>query len=90
MYKPQEGTWTLTAPDGRQWTGTSGLRAAAAEQRERIPATVQLERLAEACELTEDEKDATRYRWLRDVGQATVEVFFATDNNASGWDCWDS
>jgi hypothetical protein len=35
-------------------------------------------------------KDAARYRWLRDVGQDTVEVFFATDNNSSGWGCWDS
>lgn len=35
-------------------------------------------------------KDAERYRWLRDVGQDTAEVFFATDKNASGWGAWDS
>ena len=35
-------------------------------------------------------KDAERYRWLRDIGQDTVDVFFATENNASGWGCWDS
>ena len=64
MYEPQEGTWTLTAPDGRQWTGASGLLAAAAEQRERIPATVQLERIFAELEPTEDEQDAARYRWL--------------------------
>lgn len=66
MYEPQEGTWTLTAPDGRQWTGASGLKAAAAEQRERIPPAVQLERIFAELEPTEDEKDAARYRWLRE------------------------
>ena len=50
MYEPQEGTWTLTAPDGRQWTGASGLLAAAAEQSERIPKEVQLERIFAAAE----------------------------------------
>ena len=65
MYEPQEGTWTLTAPDGRQWTGASGLLAAAAEQRDRIPTEVQLERIFAVEEPTEDEKDAARYRWLR-------------------------
>lgn len=65
MYEPQEGIWTLTAPDGRQWTGASGLLAAAAEQRERIPPEVQLKRIFAACELTQDELDAARYRWLR-------------------------
>lgn len=60
MYEPQEGTWTLTAPDGRQWTGASGLMAAAAEQRERIPASVQLERIfaavdEDSCEWSQDD-----------------------------------
>jgi hypothetical protein len=41
--------------------------------------------------LTEQDKlDAARYRWLRDIGQDKVEVFFATDKNASGWGVWDS
>ena len=44
-YKPQEGIWTLIAPDGRQWHGASGLLAAAAEQNERIPPEVQMARL---------------------------------------------
>lgn len=66
MYEPQEGVWMLTAPDGRQWTGASGLLAAAAEQRERIPPAVQLERIFAELEPTEDEKDAARYRWLRE------------------------
>jgi len=41
-------------------------------------------------ELEALERDAKRYRWLRDIGQDTVDVFFATENNASGWGCWDS
>lgn len=53
MHEPQEGIWTLTAPDGRQWTGESGLCAAAAEQRERIPPAVQLERIFAEFDLTE-------------------------------------
>ncbi len=46
-YAPQEGTWTLTAPDGRQWHGASGLLVAATEQNERIPPEVQLARIFE-------------------------------------------
>lgn len=40
--KPQHGTWTLTAPDGRTWTGETPLRCVVQEQNERIPASVQL------------------------------------------------
>jgi len=47
--------WTLTAPDGRQWHGDSGLRCAAAEQRERIPADVALKRIFEGADESERE-----------------------------------
>lgn len=49
-YKPQKGTWTLTAPDGRQWQAESGLLAAAKEQNERIPPEVRLARILEPLE----------------------------------------
>ncbi len=45
QYPQQEGIWTLVAPDGRTWTGTSSLRCVAAEQAERIPAAVRLARI---------------------------------------------
>ena len=35
---PQQGIWTLTAPDGRTWQADSPLKAVSAEQRERVPA----------------------------------------------------
>ena len=40
--------WILVAPDGRRWCGESGRKAAAAEQRERIPATVALKSILDA------------------------------------------
>ena len=41
----QVGTWTLTAPDGRQWTGKSPLDLAGQENAERIPAEERLRRI---------------------------------------------
>ena len=38
----------------------------------------------------QDEKDAARYRWLRDAPQELVEVYFATDKNPTGWGDWNS
>ncbi len=52
--KPQAGTWTLTAPDGRKWTADSPLRVVAQESRERIPASVALERVLTAAAETPD------------------------------------
>jgi len=43
--KPMEGTWTLTAPDGRIWQADSPLRACSLEQRERVPPEVGLARV---------------------------------------------
>lgn len=44
--------WTLIAPDGRQWHGSSALNVCAKERNERISAEQQLENLAEAALLT--------------------------------------
>lgn len=44
-YAAQQGTWTLIAPDGRRWTGQSPLNVVSVERNERVPASVQLERL---------------------------------------------
>lgn len=44
--KPQQGTWTLTAPDGRTWQAETPLRCCAMENRERVPAHVALGRIA--------------------------------------------
>lgn len=68
QYPPQPGTWTLVAPDGRRWTGRSPFDAVRAEQRERIPATVALQRvLLAASEIPiKDKVLATRLRSLAD------------------------
>lgn len=44
-YAPQVGTWTLTAPDGRQWTGDTPLKVVSTEHHERVPAKVSLRRI---------------------------------------------
>jgi hypothetical protein len=44
-YAAQEGTWTLTAPDGRKWQADSPLRVVSLEQRQRVPAEVALHRI---------------------------------------------
>lgn len=69
--KAQEGTWTLTAPDGRTWTAGSPLAVCATELRSRRSAAECLENIFSALdqEAAEDAKivrDAQRYRWLRD------------------------
>lgn len=54
--KPQQGTWTLTAPDGRAWKADSPIACVRNEQRERVPAAVALQRImtvvaVDVCEL---------------------------------------
>lgn len=44
-YAAQAGTWTLTAPDGRQWQTDSPLKCASLEQRQRVPAELALSRI---------------------------------------------
>lgn len=46
--KPQTGTWTLIAPNGRRWTGDSPLRACAAEMNDRVPPEIALKRIFDA------------------------------------------
>ena len=46
--KPQEGTWTLTAPDGRTWQAENPLKTVAKEQRERVPAYIATQRILSA------------------------------------------
>lgn len=43
--KPMQGTWRLTAPDGRFWDGMTPLAACRAEQAERVPAQVAVQRI---------------------------------------------
>jgi len=53
--RPQTGTWTLIAPDGRTWRSDCPLQCVAAELRERVPDNVALERLHNFIEETDDE-----------------------------------
>lgn len=67
----QEGTWTLTAPDGRTWTADSPLKVAAKELRSRRTPEECLENIlngldGEAAEDAAMIRDAHRYRFLRD------------------------
>jgi hypothetical protein len=39
------GSWTITAPDGRQWTGESPVRAAAMAQRDTIDPVLAMQRV---------------------------------------------
>lgn len=48
--RPMAGTWTLTAPDGRTYKAESPLACCGAEQRDRIPPRVILDRMFAAAE----------------------------------------
>jgi hypothetical protein len=54
--KAQEGTWTLTAPDGRIFTAQSPIQCCAAESNQRIPPAVALARIARGLDEDEQEK----------------------------------
>lgn len=49
-YPVQNGTWTLTAPDGRQFQADTPLRCASLEQRNRIPTAVRDQRIFDAAD----------------------------------------
>lgn len=49
-------TWTLRAPDGREWHGATKLKCMAAETNDRVPASVQLERIYAAAFVDDDEE----------------------------------
>lgn len=44
---PQEGVWTLIAPDGRTWKASTPMRAVLLEQLERAPADALLARFCD-------------------------------------------
>jgi len=44
--KPQEGTWLLIAPDGREFFGDSPIKCVHAEINTRVPPEVALGRIA--------------------------------------------
>jgi len=46
--KPQEGTWTLIAPDGRKWEDDSPIAVVTKEQRERVPERIAIQRVLDA------------------------------------------
>ncbi len=50
MYESQKGIWKLIAPNGDTWEGDSPLHCLRKEKDERIPSSVQLERLAAVLE----------------------------------------
>lgn len=52
--KPMLGVWTLTAPDGRTWTGNSPLHCCGQEVHERVPANVRLARILREAMVDDD------------------------------------
>jgi hypothetical protein len=92
--KPMQGTWTLTAPDGRTWQADSPLRVVAAESRERIPATVALERIYAAASedhdwlpIHEAPKDGTRV--ILSWGGKSINGFYLDNSKtATPWAGW--
>lgn len=67
---PQEGTWTLRAPDGRVFQGPTPLNCAGQERKTRVPDTVAAARvlveLAQYRPLVQRLKDF-RKRWVNDI-----------------------
>jgi hypothetical protein len=61
-YPPQNGLWTLYAPDGRFWIGMTPLAACRAEQEERTPAAVRLARIMAAVDEPDPEVAALQAR----------------------------
>lgn len=62
--KAEAGTWTLISPSGKQWQASNPIRCAAAEQRERVPPEVAMERIIAAIvEGDRDELEADRVRF---------------------------
>ena len=47
-YPAETGIWSLISPSGKQFSGESPLAAVRSEINERVPATVQLERILAA------------------------------------------
>lgn len=92
--KPQEGTWILTAPNGREWAERSPIACVAAEQRERVPATVRLQRILDAASEDHDwlpietaPKDGTRV--ILSWGGKSINGFYLDNRSTSApWAGW--
>lgn len=63
--QPMAGTWTLTAPDGRTWSGDSPLRCVTAEVHDRVPPEVALARIKLA--MLEEDPDSECHDCGEDV-----------------------
>lgn len=92
--KPQQGTWTLTAPDGRTWQAESPLRVVAMESRERVPATVALQRIFDAASEDHDwlpidaaPKDGTRVI-LAWGGKSINGYYLDNSHTSTPWAGW--
>lgn len=73
QYRPQAGTWTLTAPDGRYWQGMTPLAVCRAEINERIPPSVQMANLnaAMAADAADEDAEISRLQAAnRDLAEA--------------------
>ena len=46
--KPQKGTWTLIAPNGRKWEADNPIAVVSKEQRERVPEHIAVQRILDA------------------------------------------
>ena len=60
--KPMHGTWVLIAPDGRKYTGDSPIQVMRAEQAERVPAHVAVQRIVEGLLDTRPRKRSCKRR----------------------------
>jgi hypothetical protein len=83
MYESQDGVWKLVAPSGDTWEGDSPMRCLRKEKDERIPAAVQLERLAVF--LKDDDwtgaKEAPDSELLEHGDWGTFWCFFADEDS---------
>ena len=55
LYPPQQGEWTLTAPDGRQWKADRPIQCCSLEIAERVPAAVRLQRIQDGVDAWAEE-----------------------------------
>ena len=91
--KPMQGTWRLTAPDGRYWDGMTPLAACRAEQAERVPAQVAVQRImAELvyphhCAPEDVDALVARLTALADPELTTDEFFANTDWRSMAGKC---
>ena len=67
--KAQEGTWTLTAPDGRTWTGKSPINVAGQEVRGRVPVLVRVKRVLSAIQHLDAEEPDGDEEMSRDIAE---------------------